>query len=93
MAMFSVKVVPGASSDSIVGWLGDDLKVRVSAPPEKGKANAAVGKLLATTLRLAKDQVRIVSGQSSPRKVFEVVGLSEEELREKLEAALRDGSS
>ncbi len=42
-----VKVVPGASRTQLSGWLGDMLKVRVSAPPEKGKANAAVEALLA----------------------------------------------
>jgi len=90
MARLSVKVVPGASREGIVGWLGDDLKVRVSAPPEKGKANAAVGKLLAITLKLAKEDVQIVTGQSSSRKVFEFATLDDEELRERLDRALRE---
>ena len=37
-----VKVVPGASRSEVTGWLGDSLKIRVAAPPERGKANAAV---------------------------------------------------
>jgi uncharacterized protein (TIGR00251 family) len=37
-----VKVVPGSSRDQIMGWLGDPLKIKVTAPPEKGKANEAV---------------------------------------------------
>jgi len=36
-----VKVVPGSSRDEIVGWLGDALKIKVMAPPEKGKANVS----------------------------------------------------
>ena len=41
-----VRVVPGASRSAISGWLDDVLKVRVSAQPEKGKANTAVVVLL-----------------------------------------------
>ena len=64
-----VKVVPGASGDRIVGPLGDALKVRVSAPPERGKANAAVASLLADALGVSAKSVSVVSGMTSPRKV------------------------
>ncbi|MGI9178416.1 MAG: DUF167 domain-containing protein, partial [Pirellulales bacterium] len=41
-ARLRVKIVPGSSRNEIVGWLGDALKIKVTAPPEKGKANDAV---------------------------------------------------
>ena len=83
----AIKVVPGSSRSGIVGWLGDTLKVRVTAPPERGKANAAVEALLRSALGLSGDATRIVSGGSSPRKVVEIVGLSEQEARRRLSDA------
>ncbi len=63
-----VKAVPGAKRDEIVGRLGDRLKVRVAAPPEGGKANAAICALLANALGLRPRDVTIVAGLSSPEK-------------------------
>jgi uncharacterized protein (TIGR00251 family) len=69
-----LKVVPGASHSEIVGPLGDRLKVRVSPPPEGGKANRAVVELISRWLSAA--DVRIVRGHSSAEKTLEVRGLS-----------------
>ncbi len=63
-----IKAVPGARRDEIVGRLGDRLKVRVSAPPEGGKANAAICSLLASALGLKARDVEITSGRTSPEK-------------------------
>ncbi len=79
-----VKVVPGASRSHIAGWLGDALKIRVSAPPEKGKANAAVAAVVAAALGVPAGSVAVVSGKSSPRKLVEVRGLSREEIVKRL---------
>lgn len=76
-----VKVVPGSSRDAIVGWLGDALKIKVTAPPEKGKANDAVVKSLAAALGLTTDAMTVVSGHSSPSKVIGIVGLDEESVK------------
>lgn len=79
-----VKVTPGASSSRVVGWLGETLKVAVSEPPEKGKANAAVEALICQTLNLPNRAVRIVSGRHSQRKVVEIYGLSRAEVFQRL---------
>ncbi len=56
----SVKIVPSSSRDTIAGWLGEDLKVRVTAAPERGKANLAVEKIIATALVVPQKSVHIV---------------------------------
>lgn len=68
----TIKAVPGASRDRIVGPLGDALKVQVSAPPEKGKANQAIIELIAETLGIRPRSVTVVQGQSSPRKILRI---------------------
>jgi hypothetical protein len=83
-AVIAVKVVPGASRDRIVGVLGDCLKIATTAPPEKGKANAAVAKLLAAALGLAPRAVQLLSGTTSPRKELRVAGVSAQGLCEAL---------
>lgn len=83
--VIAVKVVPGASRDKIVGVLGDCLKVATSAPPEKGKANAAVAAILAKSLGLDKRAVELASGPTNPRKEFRLAGLSAEKVRQRLQ--------
>lgn len=79
-----VKVVPGASQSEVSGWLGDTLKIRVTAQPEKGKANVAVVLVLATSLGLPEKSVSVLSGKTSQHKVVEIQGLSNDQVRHKL---------
>ena len=81
MGRWSLTVVPGSSRDEIVGWLGDSLKLKVKAPPEKGRANEAVVALLAERLGIDASSIAVVSGQSSPAKVLEVDGMDDEAIR------------
>lgn len=87
-AKLVVKVVPKASRDELAGWIGDALKVRVSAAPERGKANAAVVAIIAATLGVPAPRVRLVAGTASERKTIAVDGLSDGELRARVQAAL-----
>jgi uncharacterized protein (TIGR00251 family) len=81
MGRLSLKVVPGSSRDEIVGWLGDSLKVKVKAPPEKGRANEAVIALLADSLGIDASSIAVVSGHGSPAKVVAVEGMDDEAIR------------
>lgn len=71
-----VKAVPGARRTEVAGWLGERLKVRVSAPPEGGKANDAIRELLAAELGLKPAAVSIIRGQSNPEKTVQITGVS-----------------
>jgi uncharacterized protein (TIGR00251 family) len=82
--ILSVKVVPKSSRNRVAGWVGDALKICVTAPPERGKANAAVEAVLADALDVPKGCVRIVAGHTSPRKTVEIDGLDDAELRRRL---------
>jgi len=85
MARLNVKVVPGSSRNQIVGWLGDALKIKVMAPPEKGKANEAVVELLATKLGINADDIVVESGHSSPSKVISITGMDDEAIKKAFE--------
>jgi uncharacterized protein (TIGR00251 family) len=82
--LLPVKVVPGASRDKIAGELDGALKISVAAPPERGEANQAVCELIARTLGLRKQQVRVESGHASPRKVLRIAGAEPGHVRETL---------
>ncbi len=71
----AVKAVPGASRSRIVGALGDALKVQVAAPPEDGKANAALCALLATAFGVPPHAVQVVGGASRARKLVAIAGV------------------
>jgi len=82
----SIKVTAKASRAAILGWHGGELKIAVTAAPERGKANAAVIDLLAERLGLAKSALRVISGASQPRKRIEIEGLDEARLHSLLPA-------
>ena len=81
----NIKVIPSSSKDCIAGWLEDTLKVKVKAPPEKGKANKAIIKVLEKTLDLAKGSINITSGATSSRKVIEITSDNDDVIIKKLE--------
>ncbi len=79
--LMPVKVVPGASRSRVVGILDGALKVAVAAPPEKGKANKALIKILAETFELPKNRVSIEQGQSSHHKIVLLHGADAGQVR------------
>lgn len=81
---FFTKIVPGSSKTAMAGTWDHMLKIKVAAPPEKGKANACVVAFLAKVLGVRKTDIQILSGQTHPVKQIQVHGLSERALLEAL---------
>jgi uncharacterized protein len=81
-----LRVSAGARRTELVGRHGDGWKVRVSAPPEDGRANDAVLDLLAERAGLPRRAVTIVSGHSSREKVVQMDGADQAETERRLES-------
>ena len=71
---FAVRVAPRSSRNQIVGVEGGALKIKLTAPPVEGAANAALIDFLAGQLGARKSDVRIESGETSRRKRVSVSG-------------------
>lgn len=82
-----VRVVPGARRAGVVGRLGEAWKVRVTSPPERGRANEDVVRLLAERLSVPRSDVRVVAGHASRDKLVEVGHVSAEDAERRLAAA------
>jgi len=74
----------------IVGVHDGALKIAVSAPPEDGRANDALIELLAEVLGIRENRIRLAQGRSDRRKVFDIIGMSTEELGRSLITILRN---
>jgi len=83
-----IKVVPASSRNGIAGWLDETLKVRVTAPAERGKANAAVITVIAEALGISRECIQVIAGHASARKIVEIDGLSESEVHRRLSSAV-----
>jgi hypothetical protein len=70
----TLHIQPGAKKTEFAGLHGDALKIRLAAPPVDGKANEALIRFIADTLKLPKSAINLKSGQTSRRKVLEVSG-------------------
>ncbi len=82
--VFTAKVVPGSSRTCLCGLLDGMVKVKVSAAPEKGKANHCLIAFLAKELGVKKNAVTIVSGVGNPVKQVRIAGITSEVLSRKL---------
>jgi uncharacterized protein (TIGR00251 family) len=85
-------VQPGAGRTSVLGTHGEALKVRVAAPPEKGRANEACAALVAELAGVKPAAVELTAGATSRSKRFRVTGIDVDELVRRLELALEESS-
>ncbi len=80
MATLHVYVTPKSGRDEVAGWRGGELSVKVTAPPEDGKATAAVCKVIAKSLGVAKSAVSVTRGETSRHKTLEIDGVADAEI-------------
>lgn len=83
-----MRAQPGARKNAVVGRHGDAIKIAVTAPPEDGRANAALVDAIAEWLGVKRSQVELLTGASQRNKAFLIRGLSVEDLTSRVEARL-----
>ncbi len=77
---FSVRVVPRSSRNQIVGVEGGALKIKLTAPPVEGAANAALVEFVAERLGVRRSVVSIISGDKARNKIVRVNGVTREKV-------------
>ena len=80
----SLRVYPNASRNEMVGFTDEVLRVKISAPPIKGKANRELVTFLSRLLGVGKGSVNIIKGHTTRNKVVAIDGLSREEIMKRL---------
>ncbi len=76
-----VRAQPRASRSEVVGLHGDQLRIRITAPPVDGAANAELIKLLAKVLGVSRSALHVVRGEGSRSKVVRAEGTTVEHAR------------
>lgn len=87
-ATLAVRAQPGAKKNAVMGRHGDAVKIAVAAPPEDGRANAALVAAIAEWLDVKRSQVELIAGASQRNKAFLIRGVSVEDLTSRVEARL-----
>lgn len=82
--LIAVKLQPRASRNAIGELLGNELRVKVTAPPVDAAANEALVRLLADTLDCPRNRVELIRGKTSRHKTLKVQGFTAREIVQKL---------
>jgi uncharacterized protein (TIGR00251 family) len=80
----NVQISPGASKNEVTGMANDVLRIKIAAPPVKGKANKELIDYLSHRLNVGKDSLDILKGHTSKNKLISIEGLSKVSVLEKL---------
>ncbi len=84
-ARIRVRLTPRSGRNEILGWSEGLLRVRVTAPPVDGRANAALERLIAKALGVPKRDVSVVSGTRGREKAVKVADISQADVDQLLE--------
>ena len=88
MAYLKVRVTPGARESTLGEWKDGVLRLKVREPAQKGRANEAVARLLAESLAVPPIAITLKRGATSREKLFEIDGLTDDEMRQRLNAPM-----
>lgn len=89
--LIPVRAHPGARREGPGGLHAGALKLATTAPADRGRATASLGRLLAELLDVPPSSVRCVSGATARLKTYAVEGLAPDEVRARLRAVLGGG--
>jgi uncharacterized protein len=70
-------ITPKSSKDEIIGLLGNEVKISITAPPIDGKANTYICKYLGKLFKTAKSNVKILKGENNKHKTIEISHIQE----------------
>ena len=91
--LLSVRAQPGARKEGIKGAHGGALKVAVTAPADRGRANQALIEVLCQALGLKASQVELLSGHTSRQKRFLIREMTKAELVARMEKLIKESSA
>ena len=91
--LMSIKLQPRASRNEIGEALGNELRIKVTAPPVEAAANEALLRLLAETLDCPRNRVELIRGQTSPHKTIKLYGLTAAAVAAKLDRSATSDSN
>lgn len=86
--IIQIHISPNASKNELIGWQGNAVKIKIAAPPEKGKANKELIKFLSKKWDIAQSNIQILKGTTNRRKIVEFIGIDELPLPENPQAEL-----
>ena len=71
--LIKVKAKPRSKKEGVKQITKELYEVRVNQPPEKGRANERIKELLAEYFKVPKSKVKLVRGETSKEKIFEIL--------------------
>jgi|SaaInlStandDraft_3_1057020.scaffolds.fasta_scaffold295751_1 uncharacterized protein len=84
-----IRLIPKSSQNQICGYMADDiLKIKLTAPPIDNEANKSLITFLAKQLKISKSNISISKGLTAKNKTLLIVGITNEELTNKLNAII-----
>lgn len=81
---FAVRVIPRSGRNEVAGMQGDAMKVKLTAPPVEGAANAALIHFFADRLDVRRSAVSIIAGERNRNKTVRIEGVTREQIEELL---------